>query len=155
MNEAEDIYMDVMMHFWEHRKELPSDIHIPSYLLASVKNRSLNFLRHKQVKSDTNYYLSDHGIRELNFRISSLEACDPIDLFTEEIRQIIDNTLDSLPEQTRMIFFMSRYENKTNKEIADNLGLSIKTVEYHIGRVLKLLRKSLKDYLPLFLLGII
>jgi len=153
MDEAEDIYMEVMMRFWENRKELPDDIHLPSYLLTAVKNRALNFLRQQNVRSDTGQMLTEHQLRELNFRTSSLEACDPIELFTEEIRQIIESTLQDVPEYTRLIFFMSRYENKTNKEISEELKINIKTVEYHISKTLKLLRKNLKDYLPIILLG--
>lgn len=155
MDEAEDIYMEVMTHFWECRKELSENIHLPSYILTSVKNRALNSLRQQQVRTDANEHLSHHGVRERDFRISSLEACDPSELFSDEIQRIVEDTLQSLPEQTRLIFFMSRYENKANKEIAETLGVNIKTVEYHITRALKAFRKHLKDYLPFYLLGII
>ncbi|MDR0699789.1 MAG: RNA polymerase sigma-70 factor [Tannerella sp.] len=154
MDEAEDIYMDVMLHFWENRDRLPEDLHIPSYLLAAVKNRALNYLRHRQVISDTHSGLLEHEQRELNFRISTLEACEPSQLFADEIKHIIDDTLNHMPERTKVIFFMSRYENKTNKEIAQKLSLNIKTVEYHIGKALKALRTNLKDYLPLFFIGL-
>lgn len=153
MNEAEDIYMDSIMRLWENRKSLPDDIHIPSYLLTAVKNRALNYLRQVNTKTDTNENLSEHQTRELNFRIASLEACNPSELFTDEIQQIVKSTLDNLSEYTRLIFFMSRYENKTNKQISLELGINIKTVEYHISKSLKELQKHLKDYLPLFLLG--
>ncbi len=155
MNEAEDIYMDVMLRFWENRNSLPDDVHIPSYLLTAVKNRALNYLRHQQVLSDTHGRLFEYGRRELNFRISTLEACEPVELFTEEIKRIVDRSLNDLSEQTRLIFFMSRYENKTNKEIAQNLNVTIKTVEYHISKALNMLRINLKDYLPLLFIGLI
>jgi RNA polymerase sigma-70 factor (ECF subfamily) len=155
MDEAEDIYMDVMLHFWENRDRLPEDLHIPSYLLTAVKNRALNYLRHQQVMSDTQGRLLEHEQRELNFRISTLEACDPSGLFADEIKRIISDTLNRMPKQTRLIFFMSRYENKTNKEIAQKLNLNIKTVEYHISKALKALRVNLKDYLPLLFIGLI
>lgn len=153
MDEAEDIYMDTMMRFWENRKELPDNLHISSYLLTAIKNRALNSLRQQNVRNDAGQFLSDHRQRELNFRISSLEDCEPGELFAEEIRRIIDNTLRDLPEHSRKIFFMSRYESKTNKQIAQELHINIKTVEYHIGKTLKLLRTNLKDYLPLILPG--
>ncbi|HCC50851.1 MAG TPA: RNA polymerase sigma-70 factor, partial [Porphyromonadaceae bacterium] len=131
------------------------DVHIPSYLLTAVKNRALNYLRHQQVLSDTHGRLFEYGRRELNFRISTLEACEPVELFTEEIKRIVDRSLNDLSEQTRLIFFMSRYENKTNKEIAQNLNVTIKTVEYHISKALNMLRINLKDYLPLLFIGLI
>jgi len=155
MNEAEDIYMDVMTRLWENRKELPDDIHYPSYVLTAIKNRALNFLRQQNTVTDTNENMTAHQLRELNFRISSLEACDPTELFTDEIQRIVKETLIDLTEYTRLIFFMSRHENKTNKEIAQELEINIKTVEYHIGKALKALRKNLKDYLPFIISGLI
>ena len=88
--------------------------------------------------------------RELSIRISTLEACDPKEIFSDEVNRIIHKTLKNLPEQTHRIFEMSRFENKTVKEIADETNLTIKGVEYHITKALKALRINLKDYLPLF-----
>lgn len=58
-------------------------------------------------------------------------------LFTAEAQEIVNKTLASLPEQTRRIFIMSRYENKPYKEIAETLGMTTKGVEYHIAQALK------------------
>lgn len=129
-----------------------SNTNIPAYILTSVKNRSLNHLRHLSVRTEAEEHLFNHNARELNFRISSLESCDPSELFTNEMRKIIRGTLDELSEQTRAIFYKSRYENKTNNEIAKELGINIKTVEYHISKTLKVLHKRLKDYLPFLIL---
>ena len=146
---AEDIYVESMMQYWEKRTELPTDINVPAYILTSVKNRALNYLRHLGVRTEAEAQLYEHQTRELNFRISSLESCDPSELFTTEVRDIIRNTLKELPEQTRLIFVKSRFENKTNREIAEELDTHIKTIEYHIAKALKLFRVRLKDYLPL------
>ena len=100
-------------------------------------------------RTEAEAQLYEHQTRELNFRISSLESCDPSELFTTEVRDIIRNTLKELPEQTRLIFVKSRFENKTNREIAEELDTHIKTIEYHIAKALKLFRVRLKDYLPL------
>ena len=151
MAAAEDIYMEAIIQYWEKRKELPADTNIPGYLLTSVKNKALNHLRHLTIRTDAEDQLYDHRQRELNFRIASLESCDPSELFTIEVKEIIRKTLDELPEQTRTIFFKSRYENMTNREIAAELDLSIKTIEFHISKALKLFRNRLKDYLPLLM----
>lgn len=148
---SEDIYVEAMMQYWEKRHELPPGTNLPGYILTSVKNKALNHLRHLNVRTEAEEHLFNHNARELNFRIASLESCDPSELFTAEMQEIVRKTLDELPEQTRIIFYKSRYENKTNSEIAEELGLSIKTVEYHISKTLKLLRTRLKDYLPLLI----
>ena len=71
-------------------------------------------------------------------------------MFSSEITRILEDTLASLPEQTRQIFIMSRYEQMSVKEIAETLHLAPKSVEYHITKSLKVLRIALKDYLPVF-----
>ena len=85
---------------------------------------------------------------ELSNRIATLEELEPNEIFTAEIQEIVNRTLETLPEQTRRIFAMSRYENKSHKEIADLLNMTTKGVEYHINKATKVLRIALKDYLP-------
>ena len=149
---AEDIYTDAMVQYWEKRDELSSDLNVPAYILTIVKNMALNHLRHLHVRDQVEDEIANHRMRELNFRISSLESCEPLELFAWEIREIIRNTLDELPEQTHIIFHKSRIEHKKNKEISEELNISIKTVEYHISKALKLLHIRLKDYLPIIYL---
>lgn len=153
---AEDIVMDSLMYYWENRSALPHQTNIPAYVLTIVKNRCINHLRREQKREEVERLISEHEAWELSVRISTLEACNPEQLFSEEIQAIIQKTLDSLPEQSRRIFIRSKYEYRSHREIADDLGLSIKSIEYHITKTLKLLRQALKDYFPawLALLGI-
>ena len=124
--------------------------HIEALLLTTLKNKSLDHLKHEAVKTEALRTLTDMRQRELDIRISTLEACNPEDIFSTEVQQIVTATLALLPEQTRRVFEMSRFENKTNKEIAEELQLTVKGVEYHITKDLKPLRENLKDYMPLF-----
>lgn len=149
---AEDIYMEAIGIYWEKRNDLPAETNIPGYILTCVKNKALSYLRHLNITYDVHKESYEHRLRESQFRISSLEDCEPSELFSEEIKQIVEETLNELPEQTRIIFFKSRYEGKTNREIADELNVSIKTVEFHISKVLKVFRVRLKDYLPAILM---
>lgn len=118
-------------------------------IVSFVNNVKIVFC-HKAVHNAAIENLEEIKKRELSIRISTLEACDPEEIFREEIRTILQRTLQSLPEQTRRIFEMSRFENKTVKEIAIETNLTVKGVEYHITKTLKVLRINLKDYLPLF-----
>ena len=83
-------------------------------------------------------------------RLSALEACNPNEIFLEEIQEIIHHTMSTLSKQTYQIFMLSRFEHKSNKEIAEVMRITVKNVEYHISKALKVLRIALKDYLPLF-----
>lgn len=149
---AEDIFSEAMIQYWTKRNELEADTNPRAYILTLIKHLSLNYLRHQQVRITVEEELSQSMEREQAFRIRTLQDCDPQELFSEELQQLVRQTLQQLPEQTRLIFFKSRLEGKRNGEIAEEMGLSVKSVEYHITQALKALRKQLKDYLPLFLL---
>ncbi|WP_293711467.1 RNA polymerase sigma-70 factor [uncultured Parabacteroides sp.] len=143
---AEDFTMEAFMDYWEMRDMLQPDSNIPAYILTLIKHKCLNHLKRKQLQDDISQRIRAVAEWELNVQISSLKVCEPTELFTAEIREIVNRTLRQLPEQTRRIFLMSRIENKTRKEIAEELNMTSKGVEYHIAKALSLLRVNLKDY---------
>ena len=146
---AEDIASDSLIKLWEKLKTEKID-YIEPLILTILKNKALDYLKHEEVKRTAFESMADWHQQELSIRISTLESCDPNEIFSDEVESIIRETLKLLPEQTRQIFLLSRFENKSNKEIAEQMGISIKGVEYHISKALKALRITLKDYLPLF-----
>ncbi|WP_286083846.1 RNA polymerase sigma-70 factor [Parabacteroides goldsteinii] len=149
---AEDIVVDSLVYYWENRHSLSSNSNIPAYIMEVVKHKSLNYLRNQRIREDIEQNLWTHMDRVRRLKITTLEACDPEELFSSEAQRLINETLESLPEKTRTIFIMSRYENKSHKEIAEHLDLSTKSIEFHITKALSVLRKRLKDYLPFFLI---
>ncbi|MDY3070233.1 MAG: RNA polymerase sigma-70 factor [Parabacteroides sp.] len=147
---AEDITSESLIQLWETMKV--ETVERPLALLITIlRNRSLNYLKRQEIKLEVMENISSVQIRDINYRIMSLEACAPSAIYTDDINHIINKTLNSLPEQTQRIFRMSRYEQMPVKEIAEKMGVSSKTVEYHITKALKELRISLKDYLPMAL----
>lgn len=143
---AEDFTMEAFMDYWEMREMLQPDSNVPAYILTLIKHKCLNHLKRKQLQEDVSQRLRTVAEWELNLQISSLVVCEPTELFTTEIKEIVNRTLQQLPEQTRRIFLLSRFENKTRKEIADELNMTSKGVEYHISKALAALRVNLKDY---------
>lgn len=143
---AEDLVMEAFMDYWEVRDILREDSNIPAYILTLVKHKCLNHLKRKQLQEDVSLRIRNVAEWELNIQISSLEVCEPTELFTNEIKEIVNRTLQQLPEQTRRIFIMSRVANKTRKEIAEEMNMTSKGVEYHIAKALSALRVNLKDY---------
>ncbi len=150
-NAAEDITTEALIYYWENRSTLFEVTNIPAYILTVIKHKSLNYLRHLQVQEEHSENLRKYNEWELNARIASLDACEPYELFGKEIQELIQKTLDELPERTRRIFILSRYEDKSYKEIAALMNITPKGVDFHISKALKLFQTNLKDYFPLFL----
>lgn len=146
---AEDIVSETLIKLWEQMKQESVDPIAP-YLFTILKNRTLDYLKQQTVKQEIQSNISKALSRELEIRSTSLEASDPNDIFSTEIKQIIEDTLNSLPEKTREIFIMNRFGNKPHKEIAELFNISVKGVDYHIMQTVKALRVALKDYLPIF-----
>lgn len=144
---AEDIVMESLMCYWENRHKLSSDINPSAYVLTIVKNRCLNYLRHTQLVNEVSERMNSHAEWELSNRIATLEACEPTALFLGEVQTIVDKVLSRLSPTTSLVFTLSRYENKSQKEIAEIMGLTVKGVEFHITKAMKGLRVALKDYL--------
>lgn len=140
---AKDITQKVFITLWENRDKIDTQKSVTSYLFTSVKNRCLNHIRdHKKYRSS----------------ILDLEGNDfdvPVEPDHGELTELedkISNALASLPEKCRTVFEMSRYHDKKYKEIAEELGISQKTVEAHMSKAIKALRAYLQDYLSFFLL---
>ena len=149
---AENLFVDALVGYWQRRDLLPGDTNVPSYVLASLRNRALNHMRHQRIRESVHDRLMADASSELDFRITSLENFTTGELFTAEIREIVRRTLAEMPEKTRRAFEMSRFENLKNREIAAALDISQKTVEFHISKVLKVLRVRLKDYMLFYLI---
>lgn len=148
---AEDIVTESLLYYWENRSTLAVGSNVPAYVLSVVRSKCLNYLRHLEVRADYSQAMRDYYEWDLNTRLATLEACEPHELFSAEVRRLANAAFRQMPEKTRIIFRMHRVEGKSYKEIAEATGLSVKGVDFHIQKALKLLRKELKDYFPFFL----
>ena len=147
---AENLVVDSFVYYWEHREDIRSMENLPAYILTVVKHKCLNHIRREKLSADISDRIRSYAKWDQDVRIASLEACDPKQLFSQEIQQIVERTLAGLPVQTRRIFNMRRLDNLPQKEIARLCGVTVKGVEFHIGRALRALRETLKDYYLLF-----
>ncbi len=144
---AEDIVSEAIIHLWElsKEKEIPS---IEAILITYIRSKSLNYLKHIQAQENVFQTLQHKGQRELEIRISTLEACDPKEILSGEFREKVNSLLASMPEKTRIAFIRDRLDGKSHKEIAEELGISVKGVEYHLTKAVRILRDNLKEYAP-------
>ncbi len=144
---SEDFVTESFMSCWVNRDSLGEDFNLKAYILTSIKNKCLNHLRNIQLQENILKKISEHSDWERSMRINTLEACDPNEIYSEELQTLLDKALDTMPEKTLAVFMASRYQDKTYKQIAEEMSLSTKGVEFHIAKALKILRKYLKDYL--------
>lgn len=143
LKDAEEIVQDVMLWLWENRETQTFETSISQYLFKAVYHQAINLIvRHQsQLRADTLFY---ENMQEM------LQDTDFYQF--EELQKRIKEAVDALPPAYREAFVMHRFDNKSYKEIAEVLQVSPKTVDYRIQQALKLLRITLKDYLPLILL---
>lgn len=149
--EAENIVQDIFLMLWEKRDALRVDVSLTAYLFTLVKNKCIDFLRHRMVEQMYSENVKHEYNEELNVKLFALESFDHNFSSEEDIETLLRNAIDKLPERCRLIFIKSRIEGKKYKEIAEELNLSVNTVEGQISIALKKLREELKDYLPLLL----
>lgn len=149
---AEDLVTDSFVTFWDNREKLASDTNMPAYLLTVVKNNCLNWLHARQLHLRIEKQLHTHQYRMVDAGIDSLEACDPARLFADEVSRIVRETLETMPELTRIVFESNRFFEKTYAEIAAEQGISVRRVTSEMQRALAHLRTQLKDYLPLLII---
>lgn len=144
---AEDLVSDSFMAFWEERDRLPEDVNAPAYVLTIVKNKCLNHLKVRLLHLQIEKKLHSTQQRLIQSDIQSLAACVPDTLFVEEMQTMLDRAVSRMPELTRRIFEGSRYENKSYKELAQELNIAFTHVNFEMRRALKILRKEFKDYI--------
>lgn len=141
---AQEIVNDVFVKIWEDAGKIKIESSLKSYIYRAVINRSINALnkqkREKQNQQELAY------LPQETFELREIEV--------NELKVKLYKAIDGLPEQCKRVFLMSRFDDMKQQEIADKLGISIKTVKNHITHALKQLRKS-ADYSVIILMGLL
>ncbi|HEX3168337.1 MAG TPA: RNA polymerase sigma-70 factor [Chitinophagaceae bacterium] len=144
--EAEEMVQQVFFKLWERNETLSLTGSVSAYLYRAVHNESLNYIKHQKVRSNHQLHVAYSMKNEAEHPAKKVIA--------GELEKKIHSALNELPEQCRTIFQMSRFDELKYREIADKLGISVKTVENQMGKALKLLRQKLADFLIFILLFI-
>ena len=142
----EDIVSDVFTSLWDKIDsfDFQSDTAL-GYIKMCVKNSCLNYLKHQEY--EWNY-------AEVVQKKAPIYEVEPDSVYTlDELYRMLYETLNKLPESYRTVFIKSFFEGKTHAEIAEEMNLSVKSINRYKQKTMELLRNELKDYLPLFLLS--
>ncbi|HZL11245.1 MAG TPA: RNA polymerase sigma-70 factor [Prolixibacteraceae bacterium] len=135
---SEEIALEMFTHIWEKRDTLQIKASFKTFLFASAKNRAISLYRKEHKTILTSIENSDTAVSEDPNSQHLME--------NNELRAIIDSAIGKLPEKSRQIYQLAWEENLSHKEIAEQLGITPKTVENHVGIALRKLRESLKPY---------
>ncbi len=133
---AEDVAQNIFLKIWQGRNCLDSKRSIKNLLFTMAKNESINILKSTGMLTVRLEAEAESMITRGGYRAD--EILDAVELDRQ-----VAKCVDSLPPQCRTVFLMSRYRNMSNDEIARCLNISKRTVESHISKALKELRKSL------------
>jgi RNA polymerase sigma-70 factor, ECF subfamily len=139
MDTAEEIVQDFFYHYWKDRKKIRIRLSVKSYLFRSVKNNALKYL--DQVAVRRRYAERIIAVASESDQETLMEQ-----IHAKELQQIINDTLQELPERCRIIFTMNRFDGFKYHEIAQRLSISVKTVEANMSKALQVFRKKLKEY---------
>lgn len=136
---AEEIVQELFYVFWKEREKLQIFHSLKSYLYGAVRNRSLQYCEHQEVEN-----LHKQAVLS---KANNSDSSNPQDMLEyNELEDLINRTLNKLPERRLRIFRMHRFEGKKYAEIASELSLSVKTVEAEMTKALQLLKKEVENY---------
>lgn len=138
INTAEEIVQDTFVKLWEEHESIKVNNSLKSYLLRTVQNKCIDWFRHRKI-------IQKH---KESVRLFSSQLTYDTDsyLLHSELQEQIDYALEKLPEEISEAFRMNRYQGLKYHEIADLLGVSVRTIEVRIGRALHLIRNHLSEY---------
>ena len=143
---AEEIVTEVFYRLWCKRNEIHIRVSVKKYLLKSVYNVSMNYLKHtgivKQYK-DLNIVM--HREKEI---FSGDYSTSPLAMLEyDELEALVNDVIDNLPDQSRQVFTMNRFKGMKYREIAEALNISLSTIKYHMSTALDTLKDKLNGYL--------
>ncbi|OQB81467.1 MAG: ECF RNA polymerase sigma factor SigL [Bacteroidetes bacterium ADurb.Bin123] len=144
-NQAEEVVQDLFVKIWERRMELVVETSLKHYLFRSVRNQCLNLIRRDKVRQLHAMKLRDALLSE--------DAPEDYSISPEKLLRI-EEGIASLPEKRQEIFRLNREEGLKYREIAEKLGISVKTVEAQMGAALKSLREKFRTLLFFLVLGL-
>ena len=146
--EAKEITQEAFLKLWNRRELLTSEKAALSFLFVLAKNESLIVLRKRKSRANYSTWWQN---AELNFSISAIGKQNQVDIYGKEVQELINKALASMPDKVRETFLLSRNGNLKNREIAVALSIGLSTVEARLTKAYIILRKYLKDYLPVLI----
>lgn len=138
---SEEIVQEVFTSIWERRKTLVIQKTFAAYIYTSVRYMTLDYIKSHTV---TDQYIQE--VLDKNTVSYTSHNATEDSIYYEELQKAVDEAAMLLPKKSKEVFILSRVKQYTNKEIADELNVSIDTVKYHITYALKFMRTYLGEF---------
>lgn len=152
--DVEDVVQDAFMELWRRRDVIVDDTHIKSFLWRTVYTRSLNVIKHRHIVFQHEKAYVELERQRMAYYEPSKNLVDN-DMRNKELHAQIDAAIATLPDKCRQVFMMSYLHDMSSKEIAQVLAISVRTVDVHLYKALRLLRTKLAKVALLILLKIL
>lgn len=143
---SQELVQDTFLVLWNNRAVLKDNTNLITYLMVVLRNKCLNLLEQARIRQLYIEEIDDETIyQRANLYVLQDEASQIVE--SEDLHKAIERALSKLPEKTREVFMLSRYDGLKNQQIAETKSISQKTVEYHISKALQILKEELpQDY---------
>jgi RNA polymerase sigma-70 factor (ECF subfamily) len=138
---AKDIVQEVFVELWRKRADIDVHTSLRAYLRRAAVNRSLNFLKSKQ-----RFLFSEHEDGQMAEQDPIVVALHETAAQPENMEAALHEAIRLLPEKCQLVFTLSKFEQMSHREIAEQLGISVKTIENQITKAMKMLRSYMLEY---------
>ena len=139
---SQELVQDTFLVLWNNRAVLKDNTNLITYLMVVLRNKCLNLLEQTRIRKLYIEEIDDETIyQRANLYVLQDEASQIVE--SEDLHKAIERALSKLPDKTREIFMLSRYDGLKNQQIAETKNISQKTVEYHISKALQILKEEL------------
>ena len=138
---SQELVQDTFLVLWNNRAILKDNTNLITYLMVVLRNKCLNLLEQTRIRQLYIEEIDDETIyQRANLYVLQDEASQIVE--SEDLHKAIERALSKLPDKTREIFMLSRYDGLKNQQIAETKNISQTTVDYHISKALQILKEE-------------
>lgn len=149
-DEVDDVVQDAFIGLWHHLDAVADERHAVSTLHRSIYHNALNIIKHRNIVNNYAAISQKLALKKMSYYQAEMDEIS-VEIENRELHDQIYDAIDRLPDKMRQVFVMSYMHDMKNKEIAHIMGISVRTVEAHLYKALKMLREYL-GYLIFYIL---
>ena len=131
---SKDLVQETFIAFWENKERLVTYYSVSSYLFKIFQSKCLSYLRKRTL------------LREIEMSYYSSDNINGGTVFMKEVEELYAKTINDLPDKCREIFILSKEQDVKAADIAEKLGVSVRTVENQIYKAIKIMRHAMREY---------